>query len=192
MGVDMLLLDFQVCSVPSLEFITGYHDAGDSECKPTCNSQPNTSPDFTLVTLGLDLLLIGPSLSSGKLNKKERDPTLQWRDRPMLLHRSSEVALFLGCQERPTRWETMGVDMLLLDFQVHASAYLQTDIPTKEIIHCQMVGALKELEKLWLVREVGYAPAVGMKFESCDDDYNCYNCCAKHFGFLVRVKSSWF
>ncbi|CAN6908192.1 unnamed protein product, partial [Brassica oleracea] len=35
--------------------------------------------------------------------------------------------------------------------QVHASAYLQTDIPTKEIIHCQMVGALKELEKLWLV-----------------------------------------
>ncbi|CAN6873274.1 unnamed protein product [Brassica oleracea] len=34
---------------------------------------------------------------------------------------------------------------------VHASAYLQTDIPTKEIIHCQMVGALKELEKLWLV-----------------------------------------
>ncbi|CAF1976033.1 unnamed protein product [Brassica oleracea var. botrytis] len=45
----------------------------------------------------------------------------------------------------------MGVDMLLLDFQVHASAYLLTDIPTKEIIHCQMVGALKELEKLWLV-----------------------------------------
>ncbi|KAF3487559.1 hypothetical protein F2Q69_00054317 [Brassica cretica] len=111
----------------------------------------------------------------------------------------------------------MGVDMLLLDFQatmmpatvnvnrlathslihlqilhVHASAYLQTDIPTKEIIHCQMVGALKELEKLWLVREDGYAPAVGMKFESCDDDYNCYNCCPKHFGFLVRVKSSWF
>ncbi|KAF3561269.1 hypothetical protein DY000_02014938 [Brassica cretica] len=39
-------------------------------------------------------------------------------DRPMLLHRSSEVAPFLGCQERLTRWETMGVDMLLLDFQV--------------------------------------------------------------------------
>ncbi|WZZ72254.1 hypothetical protein YC2023_083624 [Brassica napus] len=67
----------------------GDHDAGDSECKPTCNSQPNTSPDltyagymslclfyycesdlsFAVVTLGLDLLLIGPSLFSGKLNK---------------------------------------------------------------------------------------------------------------------------
>lgn len=29
--------------------------------------------------------------------------------------------------------------------------YLQTDILSKEMIHCQMVDALKELEKLWLV-----------------------------------------
>ncbi|CAH8389920.1 unnamed protein product [Eruca vesicaria subsp. sativa] len=35
----------------------------------------------------------------------------------MLLYHSSEVAPFLGWQERPTRWETMGVDMLLFDFQ---------------------------------------------------------------------------
>ncbi|KAL0760086.1 hypothetical protein Bca101_076236 [Brassica carinata] len=68
---------------------------------------------FAVVTLGLDLLLIGPSLSSGKLNKKK------------------EIQSSNG--------------------EVHAHAYLQTDIPTKEIIHCQMVGALKELEKLWLV-----------------------------------------
>ncbi|KAF3597379.1 hypothetical protein DY000_02023475 [Brassica cretica] len=173
MGVDMLLLDFQAIMMPATVNVNRL-----------ATHRPNTSPDltyagymslclfyycesdlsFAVVTLGLDLLLIGPSLLSGKLNKAA------------------------NCERGKRKRSKAPMERCL----VHASAYLQTDITTKEIIHCQMVGALKELEKLWLVREDGYAPAVGMKFESCDDDYNCYNCCAKHFGFLVRVKSSWF
>ncbi|KAH0662798.1 hypothetical protein KY284_027729 [Solanum tuberosum] len=34
-------------------------------------------------------------------------------------------------------------------------------------------------------------PVVGMEFESYEDAYNYYNCCAKELGFAIRVKSSW-
>ncbi|KAG8362831.1 hypothetical protein BUALT_BualtUnG0033000 [Buddleja alternifolia] len=36
------------------------------------------------------------------------------------------------------------------------------------------------------------APAVGMEFESYDDVYYFYNCCAKQQGFGVRVSNTWY